>query len=341
MNRLFVKHPIVAGYVFCVLILYWLALGNLSPLVVSQFNIAISLKTLLYALIISMIASNIILYRYIPSKKMSTYELFLNSLLPVLVYYMLKMIDYNGVLVLITVGLIFIGSVCIYCLQKYCKLKRIRMVYFVRHIIAFNIILLIIPGYLYYRYEKPMEEYIGRVDETSLAIVSQENELEKLREKIHSCDWNNMTIDEKGALMLEFVETESKDLGIEPPILNNKNLDSGSYKGLYNHGSQTITMNSYFLIAESKEDCFNTVAHELYHSFQHSVIDIMREIDTEEYEYNSYFKKGKNWILAQSSYDEDCKTAQGYQNNALEVDAREFAEKLIARKYGFKDDKNK
>jgi len=332
-NRFFTKHPIISGYIFSILILYWIALGNISPIVISRYNIVVSVRNLFYALISAMVLSNVFLYNSIPSKKMNTYELFLNSLLPVLIYYLLKTIDYNMMIVTITVALIVCASVCIYWLQRYCNIKRIRMVYYARHIIAFNIVLLIIPSFLYYRYEKPAQEYVSRIENMSVVSELKEDELEKFKTKINNCKWEKLSVDEKGDLLLEFIENESVQLGIAPPMLCVENLDSESYKGLYNHSIKTITVNSYYLISENKEDCLNTVAHELYHAFQHSVIDIMSKLDENDYETNSYFLKGKTWIAARNSYAEDGKTSQGYRNNALEVDARDYAREVLAKKY--------
>lgn len=340
MSKFFVKHPVVAGYVFSLLILYWLALGNLSPLVMSRFNIAISTKWVLYTLIISMFFSNIIFYKSIPTKRQNTYELFLNSLLPVLFFYMLKLIDYNVIIVILTLLLITIASVLIYALQRYCRVRKIRIIYFVRHIIAFNIVILIIPSYLYYHYEKPTQEYISNIEfyeQKNVGYSEIDNEYETLKSELHNCNWDKISISEKSKYILCFIEYEAKELGISPPSLKVENLDTETYKGFYSHSTKTITLNSYNLLSKNIDECLITVAHEVYHAFQHSVIDIMGNLNKEVYEDNNYFAKAKIWIEADKSYATDKKTVLGYENNALEVDAREFADELV-RKYGFKQE---
>ena len=82
-------------------------------------------------------------------------------------------------------------------------------------------------------------------------------------------------------------------------------------------------------------ECLVTALHELFHSYEHSVIDIIMNIDKQIYNDNAYFAKAVNWCKANASYIQDRKTPDGYENNALEVDAREYAEKTVTEKYGF------
>lgn len=270
MSKFFVKHPVVAGYVFSLLILYWLALGNLPPLVMSRFNIAISTKWVLYTLVISMVFSNIVFYKCIPTKRQNTYELFLNALLPVLFFYMLKLIDYNVVIVILTLLLITIASVLIYALLRYCQVRKIRIMYFVRHIIAFNIVMLIIPSYLYYQYEKPTQEYISNIEfyeQKNVGYSEIDNEYETLKSELHKCNWDKISISEKSKYILCFIEYEAKELGISPPSLKVENLDTETYKGFYDYSTKTITLNSYYLLSKNIDECLITVAHEVYHAF--------------------------------------------------------------------------
>lgn len=334
MNKLIIRHPVASAWVFTIIIFYWLALGRFAPLVIEKYNIFISVKTLFCILIVMMMVFPFVLYRTIPKKKMSAYELFLNSILPVLIHYMFKVIKYNITIVIITLILIAGLTLGIYVLQKHCNIRKIRVVYFARHFVAFAIILLIIPSYLYYRYEKPTQEYISAMQD-----VEQHNETamaeNDLRTELHNCSWKKLSIEEKSNLLLKVVERESLILGIRPPVISVEDLESQVHMGTYNHDTQTITLNSYHLGSSDIVGSLNTVLHELYHSYQHSVIDIMKKIDKNVYGKNSYFLSAESWMAANESYIDDRKTPGGYENNALEVDARAYAYKTVFENYGF------
>ena len=73
-----------------------------------------------------------------------------------------------------------------------------------------------------------------------------------------------------------------------------------------------------------------TSMHELYHAYQDSVIDILNELPISARD-NSYFNKAVEWQFADENYAEDHKNVNTYESNALEVDARAYADKIVEK----------
>ena len=286
-------------------------------------------------LVFAMIIVPFWLYHKVPRRRLSGYELFLNSLLPVLFHYILKLIDYNSIIVVISIFFMIILTIGIYILQKYCKVKKVQIAYYARHIVAICILFIIIPCYLYYQYEKPTQEYISALTKDEVVLASKNTDEEKLVNDLHNIQWNKISIEEKSSVILRVIEYESGVLGVDVPKLEIKNLDTEVFKGMYSHENKTITLNSYYLGREKIGECLSTAIHELYHSYEHSVIDITMNIDKQIYNNNAYFEKAVTWCEANDSYIQDRKTPDGYENNALEVDARDYAKKTVCERYGF------
>lgn len=335
MNKLLKMNPVLGTLIFGTVIMYWLMLGNVSPVVIERWNIYISTKTVFATLLLLMFLCPVFLFYTIPKSKLNAYELFINSALPVLLHYILRMIDYNLVIVVLTLLMIISLSLGVYYLQKFGGIKQIYVTYYVRHIAAICVAFCIIPGYIHYRYMQPIKEYTSSYEQKDQTADSREQEREALIQELHAVNWNQLAVNEKSQLLHKVILLESKELGMKPPKLEVVNLDTDKYLGLYNHHKKAITLNTYHLGRKDITESLNTTLHECYHAYQHSVMDIMQHMDKEIYDDNLYFQKAVEWIQARDSYNDDSKTQKDYMTNALEVDARDYAEKMTLSKYGF------
>lgn len=334
MNKLTKSTPLFGMLIFGTVILYWMMLGNVSAVVIERWNVYISSKTVFIGLSLSLIIFPVVLYYFIPKAKLNYYELFLNSALPVLLHYIFKVVDDNLTLIIITMFLIIAISVGLYVLQKSGGIQHIKMVYYVRHIAAICVMFLIVPAYIHYNYMDTKERYVASFEERQNEQVARQEELQHLKQDLQNAKWSILSTAAKTELLNRVIIYESKEFGMKAPRLAVETLKKKNYNGQYNHGTKTVSINSQHL-NDSLSSCLDTVLHECYHAYQHSVIDILKQIDKEVYDDNLYFEKAGEWMLARTTYNDDTKTTQGYRDNQLEVDAREFASEKRMKVYGF------
>ena len=91
--------------------------------------------------------------------------------------------------------------------------------------------------------------------------------------------------------------------------------------GYYTHGSHTVTLNAQAL-TDSKGnwdfyELLETVSHELRHAYQHEAIDHPTDYMVSEETIDIWKENFKNYISSGDDY-------QGYRNQPVEVDARDF-----------------
>ncbi len=334
MNKLTKSTPFFGMLIFGTVILYWMMLGNVSSIVIERWNVYISSKMVFISLSFSLIFFPLILYYFIPKTKLNYYELFLNSALPVLLHYILKLIDYNLPITIFSLLLMLALSAGVYALQKYGGIRRIRMVYYVRHIAAICVMFLVVPAYIHYNYMDTAERYEASFEERRATAQALEKEKETLIQDLQNAKWSVLSADSKTELLNRVVIYESKEFGMKAPRLVIEKFEKKSLKGQYNDGIKTISINSQHL-NDSLAACLDTVLHECYHAYQHSVIGIVNQIDKEVYDDNLYFKQAEEWMQARTTYNDDLKTTKSYLENQLEVDARRFALEKRKSVYGF------
>ena len=331
MNKFLIKHKLICSCIFTFLIAEWFLLGNITSLIISKWSIYLDAGSALVALIITSEASSVFLSGCIPDKRLNLYELFLNAALPVMLYYTFKTIDYSNAPMIIFFGTSALLTIAIIYLQKIAKVRKIRIVYYVRHIMAICSIVIIIPSFLFFAFdEKAVYEYYEEVNVDSLQTQDLNAGEEKYIELLTDCKWENLNNEKRSDILYELIKYEASVLGIPAPKLQIVNTQRDQTLGSYDHSSGVILLNNFHLGKNSLEECLSTAMHELYHSYQHSVINILEELPINSRK-NSYFNKAVEWQLADNSYAEDHKKFSTYKNNALEVDARNFADEIVEK----------
>lgn len=329
MNKFLIKHKNVCSFIFTFLILEWFLLGNVSAVIISKWNLYLDTGATMMCLIVSSGLSSLLLNRCIPNKRLNMYELFLNAILPVMLYYILKTIDYSIVPLSIFLIVSNFLTISIIYLQKISKVGKIRVMYYLRHIIALCTVVVIIPSFLCFQFdEKSIYEYFEQTNIDSVSTQNSEAGEEKTIALLANCNWDRLNSEERSDILYEVMKYEASVLGIPAPKLQVVNTQRELTLGSYDNLSKTISLNNFYLGQNSLDECLRTAMHELYHAYQDSVIDILNELPISVRD-NSYFNKAVEWQFADKNYVEDHKNVNTYESNALEVDARAYANELV------------
>lgn len=168
------------------------------------------------------------------------------------------------------------------------------------------------------------KQYISEVDEIRV------NETADIMAEVFSEDvianWGEMSLDERTDIINEYYIKAGENLGIETKgvIVEPMYSDSGITTMGYNSGDGYIHINEAVLEDPSMlGQVLDTATHEMRHQFQTDVLansnafsDIPDPVmDTWDYEF-------RNYISAEYDYE-------GYYNQAIECDARDFADNVL------------
>lgn len=149
-------------------------------------------------------------------------------------------------------------------------------------------------------------------------------------------NWNRLSIQEKITVAQRFVDFESKVLGI-PTVPVTAAMIGYTTLGAYDNESNQIYINTEHLANSSAEESIRTLCHETYHSMQYYLI---RSIDMNNPALQTaYFKQLQDWKDNQDNYKQASVYGfEAYENQPLEVAAREYGEKETTKIISYIED---
>ena len=141
--------------------------------------------------------------------------------------------------------------------------------------------------------------------------------------------WDEMSIKEKITVVQKLVDFESNALGV-PTVPVNAALIGAFTLGAYDSETNEMWINTEHLANSTVEECIRTVCHETFHSSQYYIVSTL-DWDSPATK-TAYFDELREWQFNEENY----KNAQeygfsAYENQPLEVAAREYAEKESAK----------
>ena len=157
------------------------------------------------------------------------------------------------------------------------------------------------------------------------SILEQVDLLMNLKPDIY----RTLDIMEKVEVLNRVVQIEAEYLGIEAPVLQVTQLESGVV-GRYRQGNNIVLINELYLPYE--ETTLTGVLHELYHAYQYSFIalDINNSSDL------LFFRQVEQWRKEYEDMETNIHTREGhlsYYMQDIEISARKYAEDRI-NEYG-------
>lgn len=137
-------------------------------------------------------------------------------------------------------------------------------------------------------------------------------------DNFESDTWEQLSVDEQKNAMSDLADYVEEVIGFDnpPEIVYYNNPVEGDYGG-YSPSTNTLEVNEYMLY--NNEEAADTVAHELWHAYQHQ--RALNPQSAKDYQYQYGFD---NYIRPEDDFS-------GYQDQLVEAEARAFAQQFKDR----------
>ena len=155
-------------------------------------------------------------------------------------------------------------------------------------------------------------------DFDGIDISSDVDRLDSSLESFQPETWENLSVDEQKAAMSDLADYVKDAIGFDKPpqIVYYNNPVEGDYGG-YSPGTNTLEVNEYMLYDSG--EAADTVAHELWHAYQHE--RALNPQSVKDYQYQYGFD---NYIQPDVDFT-------AYQDQLVEAEARAFAQQFKDR----------
>ena len=135
--------------------------------------------------------------------------------------------------------------------------------------------------------------------------------------------WKRLSIDERICVIQQLADFESSIFGIPAIPVTARVLNAGELGG-YSDDNHEMMVNAECLATSSVEEIVDTVCHEIFHSYQHFIVNNMDW--TNPVADTIFFEEVRLWAENQKEYKNVYLYGfDAYQNQELEVTAREYA----------------
>jgi len=164
--------------------------------------------------------------------------------------------------------------------------------------------------------EKGLPEDAG--EDLNKYLKDADNEqLDPILDNFQEDKWSDLSLEEQKQSMNDLADFVAADTENEnpPEIVFRDDMEDGAYGG-YNPGTNTIEINANML--DDSHEAADTISHEMWHAYQEQVANDPNNPRAQEYQ-----EGFDNYIRPEYDFE-------GYQNQMVEAEAREYAQ-------GFKD----
>ena len=146
---------------------------------------------------------------------------------------------------------------------------------------------------------------------------ANDEQLDILLDNFKEDNWSDLSLDEQKQSMTDLADFVAADTGNEnpPDIVFRDDMNDGAYGG-YNPGTNTIEINVNML--NDSYEAADTISHEMWHAYQEQAANDPNNPRAQEYQ-----EGFDNYITPDLDFE-------GYENQMVEAEARDYAQ-------GFKD----
>ncbi len=275
-------------------------------------------------------------------------------LLTVFMHCFMLFAQYYFVAAVIITVLAAVGAVCLYFYLSGMRKKENRTVKFKRYCREVTAFLtaaalcavLAVPSVIGY-----CKEYMGKDEMKKLSEVNAEKSANGQPETVNYdilsmraslAEWKELTRDEKADILYKIGVAEAKNLGIGDYM----SISFSAVKmplprlAYYDNNDRTVALNKAHIDNGTAEENVDSLLHEIFHAYQHYLVEKL-DFDNELVKNGYYFEQARRWKdnitnyrpSAVYGYDE-------YYSQALEEDARAYAESRIPDFFPDKTDKS-
>ena len=141
--------------------------------------------------------------------------------------------------------------------------------------------------------------------------------------------WSSITVQEKAGVLQKIANLERSNLGISNELnVCIANLEKKGLWGYYDDSTHEIVIDMDLLLNGSVQDALRCLVHEAFHSFEHRIVDLYKEIDSSNK--NLWIFRKVNIYAEEFEYYNDGEdTYSDYYEQQCETDARAYAEERV------------
>lgn len=144
--------------------------------------------------------------------------------------------------------------------------------------------------------------------------------------KLENDHWNTLNTSARLNTLQEILDIECAYLGLPDPLtVSVIEMDRESVHGSYSHSKRTVNINQNIFSNASPEYLLSILLHEVYHSFEHACIDLLKTTDP-SYQNLLLFDRAVIYAYESSNYISGEEDYQAYFNQLMEADSRAYAE---------------
>jgi len=154
---------------------------------------------------------------------------------------------------------------------------------------------------------------------------NQTEQVDSVLDNFQEDKWCDLSLEDQKQSMIDLAGCVSDETGNEnpPEIVFRDNMDDGEYGG-YNPETNTVEINKNML--DDSTEAADTVAHEMWHAYQQQCT-----LDPTSEKGREYQEGFDNYISPEYDFE-------GYENQMVEAEAREYAQGFKDRLAGMKGD---
>ena len=197
---------------------------------------------------------------------------------------------------------------------------------------AYNIILLpaaLIGGYCFVTQMPLARPSIG---EANLAVFETDADGENFKIEymeqfsgLSEAEWQNLNCGEKITILQKLVNLETTCLNINPVKIASRRLNMSALGEYANEGS-LIYIDYKFLATAKADECIRVICHEVRHAYQFYVVEML-DWDNEQVQRGYFYREARRWKNEMENYASGDDDFDKYYQQAMEVDARDYAVK--------------
>lgn len=167
-----------------------------------------------------------------------------------------------------------------------------------------------------------MEASAGEPVQQEASIDSSMDTLLLLQEE----KWAQLTLPERLSVLQTVANIESEDLGLPEPLKVIGVSQDLSLGGSYDDADRTIQINLSNLQDSTAEETLDSLLHEVYHSYQHRLVEAYDAMQDEQLRQLMIFQNAAQYKAEFEDYTDSEEDLEGYYFQKCEQDARSYAE---------------
>lgn len=323
---LYILLNIFAGLLIWHLLPEWF----LSSVLISKWGFLITKGTMQKLSLFLFLLCAIVGALIVPRKQMTIWKLAENVLLPVLLLMTLRIAQYMPVRTVILLALIvvnvFLDDLDFRGEKRKARKKRLFMK--CRTTMIISLLQWIVPLSIIFVWQGGLEQ------EQEMQVLFRANE-EKSPNELFALageeEWKTFTLEERLTYAQAMADYECEELGITTVNVYAVRYSDDTIAGSYLHEFEAVFLNDQYLEICGWKELVRVVAHEIYHRYEHVLIDSLELLEKKGFEYEnlSYYQDAILLKEAKENYAEDLDSYETYIQNELEVQANDYADEEV------------